>query len=179
VAIRAIHGRDRRLLTNLTRENVERSPDIDTDRPVSRQQEIDLHRHYGFPYYWTGPFRWGITPTPWAAALAGVPLAPVTPPREHRDDPHLRSAREVTGYGIHAKDGDIGRVADFVMDEDSWAICYVIVDPRNFWPARHVLIAADRIMWVAWGERRVHVDVTRDDIRQAPPYDPSAVIDRA
>jgi len=170
-AVREIDIEHRRLLTTLSREKVEHSPDVDTDRPVSRQQEIGLHQYYGYPYYWTGPYRWGYTPTPWAAAIAGIPFTPVAPPRERRDDPHLRSARAVTGYGIHATDGDVGHLVDFLMEDE-------IVDPRRFWPARHVLIAVDWITWVAWGERRVHVNATRDELRHAPPYDPSAVIDR-
>lgn len=39
----------------LTREQVEKSPDIDTDKPVSRQHELDLHNNFSWPFYWIEP----------------------------------------------------------------------------------------------------------------------------
>jgi hypothetical protein len=45
-------------------------------------------------------------------------------------DPHLRSCKELIGYGIEARDGSIGEVRDFVLDERSWTIRDVVVDTR-------------------------------------------------
>ena len=123
----------------LTRGQVEKSPDIDTDQPVSRQQETALHNHYGWPMYWIDPG----TGT-WPAV---APMAPIFAPQTSRDghggraDTHLRSIREVTGYHIHASDGELGHVEDFVVDDAFWVIRYMVVHARNWLPAKKVLIS--------------------------------------
>ena len=145
-----------RVVTNLTRERVENSPDIDTKKPVSRQQESRYYNYYGYPDYWTGPYRWGLwadpfvlPPYPPGPTAEGLPpaVAQELAAREHADDdPHLRSAAAVTGHGIQATDGSLGHVEDFLLEEPSWAIRYLIVDPTNWWPGPHVVISTE---WVA------------------------------
>jgi hypothetical protein len=117
----------------LTTEQVRNSPDIDTDKPVSRQQEMLLHTYYDWPTYWTGgnPFM----PQAVAAYPGGLPMTePYELPPEELGDPHLHSARDVIGYYIQARDGQIGHVEDFIVDTDAWAIRYMVVDTVNWWP---------------------------------------------
>ncbi|MBC8040397.1 MAG: PRC-barrel domain containing protein, partial [Opitutaceae bacterium] len=45
---------------HLTRAQIENSPSIDTDKPVSRQYELDYYRYYGWPVYWDGGGSWGM-----------------------------------------------------------------------------------------------------------------------
>ena len=121
---------------NLTREQVKNSPDIDTEKPFSRQQETTLHTHYGWPFYW--PLG-GTFPVP----------PPVSPPKgklagqaqTEMGDPHLRSTKEVSGYHIAATDGEIGHVDDFISEMDDWVIRYMVVDTKNWLPGRKVLIS--------------------------------------
>jgi sporulation protein YlmC with PRC-barrel domain len=123
---------EHRIPVALTRSQVENSPSTDTDKPVDRQYEEEYSRYYGYPYYWTGPYRWGETAYP-GEALA-LPVAPemvYTPPT---GDPSLRSVRNVTGYYIEATDGDLGHVEDFIVDTGEWALRYMVVDTRNWWP---------------------------------------------
>jgi hypothetical protein len=179
-----------RLRTELTRQKVEESPSIDTQKPVSRQHETEFHSYYGYSPYWAGPYRWGAYAYPYPLLDAGV-VPPVTEsPRESRvaeelaarerdsHDEHLRSARAVTGYGISATDGELGHVEDFLFDEQDWAIRYLIVDPRNWWPGPHVLIGTDWIRGVSWSDATVEVDVTREAVRNAPRYEPTSVFSR-
>ncbi len=49
----------KRLDVALTKAEVKNSPNIDTDKPVSRQHEIAYSGYYEYPYYWGGPFLWG------------------------------------------------------------------------------------------------------------------------
>jgi hypothetical protein len=95
------------------------------------------------------------------------------------DDPHLHGARAVIGYAVHALDGEVGFVEDFLVDDRSWTVRYMVVDSRHWWPGKRVLLAAERIGWVSWMELSVHVDLPRDPIRQAPGYDPARPVDRA
>jgi hypothetical protein len=93
-------------------------------------------------------------------------------------DPNLRSVRDVTGYYIQAIDGDIGHVEDFIVDDREWAIRYMVVDTRNWWPGKKVVVSPDWIRQVSWRESQVHVDLTRDALQSAPEYDPDLPLAR-
>lgn len=179
-AVQGIEAVRQRLITDLTKRQVEDSPGLDSAKPVSRQYERDLYSYYGYPYYWTGPYLWGpiMYPTspslPISDAEAAGGAAAETPP-ENR---HLRSARDVSGHRIHATDGELGHVEDFLFDEETWAIRYLIVDPRNWWPGHHVLISTEWITAVHWSDSTVEVNVDKAAVRNAPAYDPAGLIDR-
>ncbi|HEY0945081.1 MAG TPA: PRC-barrel domain-containing protein, partial [Opitutaceae bacterium] len=93
--------------------------------------------------------------------------------RQPAADPHLRSAREVRGYHIEASDGSIGHVEDFLLDEQTWTIRYIIIDTRNWWPGRKVVVSPHWISAVRWADSTVAVALLRDEIKNAPEYDPS------
>ena len=159
---------------DLTRQKVKDSPDAGTDRPVSRRMEADLYGYYGWAPYWTaGP---GYVPP---AGIGGLGLGRARVPPEPSGDPHLRSTNEVTGYYIRATDGDIGHAEEFLVEDGSWAIRYMVVDTRNWWPGKAVLIAPQWIREVSWGDRRVFVDLTRQQVKDSPEYDPTVPLNRA
>ena len=180
------------LPVSITREQVKNSPDIDTEKPVSRQHEKDYLGYYGYPAYWDSVGTWG------AGSLPGL-LAPeigVTPSgigvleaeravaaeraTRHRDeDPHLRSCKTVTGYHIKAQDGEIGHVQGWIVDEESWAIRYLVVDTSNWWMGHKVLIAPQWIQEVSWADKLVVANMTRNAIQNAPAWDAALPPDRA
>jgi uncharacterized protein YrrD len=163
------------LMVNLTREQIENSPDIDTHQPVSRQQESELFRHYGFPYYWAGPYAWGLAAYPGLTEgqmLEAAERAEAREQTEQSQDRHLRSSAEVTGYGIHAVDDTLGHVEDLLFDEEDWSIQLIVVDPRNWWPGKHVLVSPQRIREVRWEDKSVAVSLSREEIENSPEYDP-------
>jgi len=96
---------------------------------------------------------------------------------------HLRSSKAVLGYRIEASDESIGHVADFLFEEGTWAIRYLIVDTRKWLHGKHVLISPLWIREVSWGARTLSVALTRRQIEQSPEYDsesvPSAEYERA
>ena len=85
---------------------------------------------------------------------------------------HLRSMKDVTGYSIQATDGEIGHVDDFVVDEDSWTIRYMIASTRNWWPGKKVLISPQWIANVDWKNSNLYVNLSRQAIKSGPEYDP-------
>ena len=97
---------------------------------------------------------------------------------DREENVHLRSTQEVTNYYIEANDGDIGHVDDFLVDDENWTIRYVVVDTRNWWPGKKVLISPEWIRSVSWTDSRVFVDLSRDSIKNGPEYDPSAPLSR-
>lgn len=163
------------MLVSLTREQIENSPDIDTHQPVSRRQESELFRHYGFPYYWAGPYAWGLASYPVlmeAEALEAAERSEAREQSEQSEDRHLRSCAEVTGYVIHATDATLGHVEDLLFDEEDWSIQLIVVDPRNWWPGKHVLVSPQRIREVSWEDKSVTLSLNRDEIEHSPEYDP-------
>ena len=166
-----------RIPVSLTKSQVENSPSTDVDKPVERQYEEEYSQYYGYPYYWTGPYRWGATPYPGEGVLAMPEAVAAMPPRGG-GDPSLRSTRNVTGYYIEATDGDIGHVDDFIVDTTAWAIRYMLVDTRNWWPGKKVLVSPEWINQVSWPDSRVYVDMSREAIKSAPEYDPNQPVER-
>jgi hypothetical protein len=168
----------KRLDVSLTKQQVENSPDVDTHQPVSRQREAEYLGYYGYPFYWGGPYLWGTEPI-------SVGLAPAMPAIEsvpvHVSDPadsHLRSAQEVTGYTLHASDGEIGHLHGFVFDDESWPIRYLEVATRNWWPGKKVLVSPAWINEVSWEDSKVYTGLSRETIQGAPEYVESAPITR-
>ena len=95
--------------------------------------------------------------------------------REETSDVHLRSANKVTDYHIEAIDGDIGHVEDFIIDEETWEIRYMVVDTQNWWPGKQVLVAPQWIGRVSWSDSKVYVDLSRETIKNGPEYNPDAL----
>lgn len=175
------------LAANVTRDQVKQSPSADSDRPVSRQDETTLHDYYGWTPYWgvggTGagvliPPIGGVPPRPHSTRGGNVAAAEIEARTRAESDPHLRSAREATGYHIRASDGDIGHVEDFLAQDGPWAIRYMVVDTRNWWPGRKVLVSPRWIESIDWPGSSFRVDLDREGIRSGPEYDPSRAVAR-
>ncbi|MBK5207437.1 MAG: PRC-barrel domain-containing protein [Polaromonas sp.] len=177
------------LPVSITKEKVKNSPAIDTDKPVSRQHEMAYMGYYGYPYYWGGAGFWGggaypgMLMTGYSGFGAARPeveeaYARAEAARHQDDDLHLRSCKAVKGYHIHASDGDIGHVQGLLVDEETWAIRYIIVDTSNWWLGHQVLIAPQWIQDVSWPDAKVSVNLTRQAVKDAPAYDAAAQLDR-
>ena len=93
---------------------------------------------------------------------------------------HLRSVDHVTGYSIQASDDSIGHIEEFIVDDSTWFVRYLVVDTRNWLPGgRKVLIAPTWVSEVNWGDKAVKVALTKKQIEESPEYDPSKPVNRA
>jgi uncharacterized protein YrrD len=176
----------------ISKEQVRKSPDIDTDKPVSRQHETDYTTYYGYPYYWGGGGLWGEGMYPnmllpgcegfgsssASRAESEYAYAKREEARRRDDDPHLRSCNAVAGYHIHATDGEIGHVESLLVDDQTWAILYLIVNTSNWWVGHKVLISPAWVQDVNWFDSMVSIKVTRQAVKDAPAYDPGEPLDR-
>lgn len=162
-----------RMQVKLTQQQVEDSPGIDTDQPVSRQQEAALHQYYDYSPYWHGPHLWGYTI-----------LAPIVEsrtydehvinevrPREAGNDFHLRSVKDVIGHHIQATDDAFGQVGNFLFDDQDWSIRFIVIDTARWLPGKDVLISPQRIDQVSWTEKTVYVNATRKEVENSREYD--------
>ena len=192
MAVKPPNWAEKIMPVSISREQVKNSPDIDTERPVSRQHEMLYTGYYGYPYYWSGAGLWGGGLYPDMMLLGyggyGAPsaiqmqdaeaLAQAEAARHESDDSHLRSCDAVKGYHIHASDGDIGHVQGFLVEDGTWAVRYLIVDTSNWWLGHKVLIAPQWIKDVSWSQATVSVELTRQAVKDAPPYDATVLLDR-
>lgn len=175
---------------------MENSPHIDVQSPISRQHEMTYLGYYGYPHYWGGAGVWGQGAYPGimmpglgyeetaseilqVQTMAFRKAAEADADSRRGADAHLRSRAAVPAYQIGGNDGDIGHLADFLIDDDSWSIRYLIGNTGNWWPGHQVLISPEWITDVNWAAVTLSIDLARDRIRSAPAYDSLSMPDRA
>jgi uncharacterized protein YrrD len=141
---------EQRLSVQLTRQQVLRSPRAQTDLPVARRRASEAARMLVWEAYW-----------------AGIPDAPDAT----QGDQHLRSTKVLTGLHIHCADGLLGHVDDFIVDDENWRIRYLVVETRNWWPGKHVLVELDWIESIRWEDGEIYLNHSREEVLQRPAYD--------
>lgn len=172
---------DRIFETDLTKEQVENSPPAESDKPVSRRYEESLHHHYGWTPYWLDPMGAAPTADHWGviAQVAENQNKEATADAAEIESTDLRSGNEVLGYGVEARDGDIGQVSDLLVPEENWIIRYAVVDTGNWLPGKKVLIATDWLQSVDWHGKKITTQLSQKQIETSTPYDPSITFDKA
>jgi hypothetical protein len=202
VAVKEPDWENQVLPLTLTKHELKFGPDTDFAQPISRQQEIKLHQHYGWPMYWltsTLPDlrAIGLHPHTLVRTLTGKEVEPEeyyrslevtlrdmtevqahtkpieiepTPTEVYQGNPRLRSAKEVIGYHIQARDGEIGHVEDFIIGDNDWTFQLLVVDTRNWLPGNKVLLAPAWIEKIIWAEAKVYIELSQDVIKNCPEY---------
>jgi uncharacterized protein YrrD len=167
---------------NLTKEQIKNSPDIDTDKPVSRQNEEELSSYYTWDNYWGGERHgagiFGSMPSQLYESGNSEPenIDHSAEETQSNNDPHLQSTDAIKGYTIHATDGEIGKVVDYILDDSNWKIDYLVVDTGNWLNSKKVLLATSWITQVKWDNELVVVNVTTNEVKNCPAYDSSEPI---
>lgn len=173
-ALGTVNKEEQNIAVNLTKKQIEDSPSLDSDKPVSRHFEEAYYGHYGWPAYWSGGYMWGTYPN-----IVRNPESWRESTKDEKAwDLHLRSTHDVSGHNVQAKDGEIGHVDDFIIDDETWAIRYLVIDTRNWWPGKKVLISPLWIERVSWKESKVFVNLLREAIRQSPEYTEELLLTR-
>ncbi len=149
------------LSVNLSRKQIEDSPPISEHQTVSRQYEEQFYNHYGWPGYWEAGGMWGSTIMPVAM------VSPVIQQVEASEqDLHLRSMKEMLGYHIHATDGEIGSVAGFMIDDQTWAVRELAVESGHWYAGKQIYLLVENIIRISYTDSTVFVNLSMDDIRQ-------------
>lgn len=181
----------RQFKVDLTRKQVEESPGLASDAPVSRQKETEIYSYYAWPPYWAGglaapavyrpivpPLNEAGAPSARQNATVGEREASKAFGQRHQNaDSHLRSTGSVTGFYIYATDGGMGHVEDFIVDDNNWTIRYLVVDTVNWWPGRKVLVSPNWAVDISWDQRNVTLELSRDQIEHSPDYEPGKLIE--
>ena len=179
VAFKNIDANESIISVNLTKDQVSNSPDTDTHKTVSRQQETELYEHYSWQPYWGSGF--------YAGGLWGImPRTPLFDKRITEDstednkntaiknnDLHLRSSAQITGYYIQANDGEVGHVNDFIIDDKSWKILYFIIDTHNWIGGKKVLVEVKNIKDIQWENGKVILNITIEAVKDSRLFEES------
>lgn len=182
MSIKDVNTESKTITVSISTEKMKNSPDIDTQKPVSRQYEADYLGYFGYPSYWGSKGLWGSYSSPYliAAEVADIADGQDTPDMyanieamRYRDqDLHIRSCDKVKGYHIKATDGDLGHLDGMLVDTYTWAIKYLIINTSNWWLGHCVLIAPKQIKEVTWLGSMIYVDMTQKQVKEAPLFDP-------
>jgi hypothetical protein len=161
--------------TNLTLDQIKNSPDIDTDKPVSRQEEMKLYDHFPWRIYW-GPgmgSKGDLMPMTESvkAALANDPQS-----SSDADDPHLRSSNKLIGYQMQALDGHSGHLVDLIIETDHWEIIYMVVEMGNWLSSHKVLLPVGAVSEINWSTSEISVCLHKEEIRNTPVYNPESAV---
>ncbi|MEO5797240.1 MAG: PRC-barrel domain-containing protein [Rhodoferax sp.] len=190
IAIGKADWENRQLPVSVTTEQVKNSPGYESEKTVTRQHETDYAGYYGYPLYWgsTGYWGGGMYPNMLLSPYGGYATQQAREQQDRDtaalnetqgDDLHLRSCTAMTGYHLHATDGDIGHVCGMLVDDETWAVRYLIVNTSNWWVGHQMLIAPNWIESVNWQDSSVSVNLTRQAIKEAPAYQPGELLTRA
>lgn len=176
-ALGAVNAAERSISVALTRKQIEDSPPLNSDKPVSRQFEEAYYGYFGWPLYWRGPYLWGANPYP-HTVRGREELRESALDEKASWDANLRSTHDVDGLAIEAPDGAIGHVDDLIIDDETWAIRYLIIHTRDWWPGKRVLISPKWVERISGIESKVFVNHTRETIKQAPEYSEGSLLTR-
>jgi sporulation protein YlmC with PRC-barrel domain len=180
VEIQKIDLDNKFLSVNLTQDQIQNSPAIEEDAPISATMG-DLNAYYG----WRGGRKEGLRPeSGFGGKAAGYSDMGLTEASQYEgvtefgeesefaeEDLELRGTQEVMGFYIEADDGDIGHVEDFVIDDEKWTVAFIVIDTKNWWPGKKVLVSPDWIDEIGWDDKRVLVQLSREQIKNSPEYD--------
>ena len=168
VALLEDGGRTGIFRVNLTQDQIRHSPDIDMDKPVSRQQEIDLYGHYAWKGYWESGF--------YAQGVGEIKEGSNIPQNVKYGstvDLHLRATSYVTGFHVHGTDGEFGHICNFVIDDQTWKMLNLVVDTGQLTDAKKVLVAVDHIKQMQWSDSEVYLNETKADIEKSVVFESS------
>ena len=168
----------RRFHLALTMDETRKSPSNGVGLSVSPRRERNYQDYYGFPYYsgYSMPVAQETCPN---SMTLGTWFESSPARRMDTNDVHLRSAKEVRGYRIQGSDGPIGRFSDFIADDQTWEVRYLVIDTSRFCFGKQVLVAPRWVTHVSWQERNVYVNLPRKVIKNSPEWTPTSAIERA
>jgi hypothetical protein len=162
-ALLAVNEEEKYISINLTKKQIEDCPSIDSGKPVSRQFEEAYYAYFGYPLYWDGPYRWGADPY----IIRSFEKEKNLTQRKNVWDPYLRNTLGITGHVIQTSDGEIGYIDDFIIDDETWAINYLVINKQNWWAGKKVLVSTQCLESVSWRESKVSINLHPETIKQS------------
>lgn len=176
------------LPVELTKKEIEESPPISKEKPLSQIMEEKVTNYFEWPKYWIGTS----TGEPVNANfLLGEKIKEMRQnktnkeqrekyivAREGNKETNLRSSKEVIGYNIKAIDGEIGKLDGLIVEDNYWLIRYLIIDTGKWLPSRKVIFPPEWLEGISWNKEQIIFPFSKEEIRHAPDYDPDVPVSR-
>jgi len=165
LAVADIRRLDRRrhiLFVNISRDEVSNAHTVDVEQPPDESDEDEGHELYGWPPYWLEEGR-EVAPM---GTESGIEEPVKNPDVEEFQSPELQRAGDLPGfYSIQTDGGEAGTLKDFVVEDETWAIPYLVIDTNTSVQApRRVLVATDYVQRVDWLGKSIQVSLSIDDV---------------
>lgn len=146
---------------NLTRRQIEASPEAREGEPVTEELENRLSEHYG----WNPISR------------SDEDTEPGPSGAEPLGDRPLASAAAIKGMAVQGVDGEIGLVDNVFLDDIRWTVRYLVVARRAWLSTKLVQAPISAISAIDWRGRTVRLDLARERFDSAPQWDPQRMAD--
>ena len=142
-ALKKLAWDKRRGSVQVTRAQVTGCPEIEPRPSLSWRHCAEMDEYFGWPISKSiEADRVGREKGGYGAATA-------------RDRPLLQSARELPAYRIEIGGVELGRVADVLFDDETWAIRYLLVDCWHWSPGRRQLIPPECVKAIGHSEFKI------------------------
>ncbi len=167
-AISNIDWRNKSLSVIFTKAQIKNGPGIDFEKPVSRQIVQTLINHHQLLVFL--PTNNESMPNWLIRVLKNIGTPHMNRMQKNgRANPNLRSAIEVIGYDLQAKDGQKGIVDDLIIDMKYWKICSVAIK-INHWMSRDkkAFVFPENVEELSWRHHQMLLDVTKNEILNNP-----------
>ncbi len=172
-ALHSINRDAKDIAVALTKRQLADSPGLDTYTGMSRQFE-EPYYGYLWPQHGGGPYTWDCYP----GIVRDLDQWRDTRPEEQAWNRHLHSTKDVSGYHVQATDGEIGHVDDFIIDDETWAIRYLVIDTGQWRSGKKVLVAPQWADRVSWTDAVVYMALSRAAIQASPEYTDECTLTR-
>lgn len=159
----------------LHKSDLEGCPELRDNLPISRQYEQELNKSYKLKDYWGRDYY----PPKTKSAVTKNHTLPPEPVRvsfniirEEDLDSTLRSFKELIGYNVKTKEGNLGVLHDLLIDSESWSVISAIVSqipPHS--KERKVLIATTFIKEISYVNKSIMINLSVADVISAPDFD--------
>lgn len=183
VALETLDWKLQTFQLNVTMEKILHSPEIDSENPIPRPLETALFSHYQWQPYWEDQF---IDETTLAREKPAAETKEMSPnetsveglsnvsPRPEDMPYHLNSTDIV--MAIQAVDGEIGHVEDYIVNSETWAINFLVVNTANWLPGKKVLISPQLINHMDPNKKVVFVNLMKAVVESSREFDPAQLV---
>ncbi|MCF3942003.1 PRC-barrel domain-containing protein [Oceanobacillus alkalisoli] len=162
------------------KSTIKNSPPVPEGTDLTRDKENQLFKYFGWTRYWSDDVilsgekrplgRVGSNEEEWYERMED-PLydADEGELRRHHRDNNLRSHEEIMNSRAHGKNGKLGKVVDFIYDDD-WKVKYIVLTSNNVMTNDYYPYPIERITSVDWFEGDVYLDETVEQFANKTNY---------
>jgi hypothetical protein len=164
---------------NFTKMQIANGEEDGSEKPVSWQQQAELYLYYPWHSLWGTSFyseRIGKIDKTYSGEDITVQDPTNKNGKRIDENQHWWSTLAVNGYRIHGLDGEIGSITDFIIDDQSWQLTYLVVDTNHRSDRKRVMIPVSYIRELQWVNSRMDVNLSVISLKDSKVFEESEFI---